>query len=290
MATTTPAPTSVAEATIDLQQAHAALAAAEATLASLLREKTKAQEEADRDKLSTLRPQIIEAEDELAIAKAAIPIIQAALSEALAREANAARAVAYAAAKAKLAIAEDALVGEYPGLAYRICQIVALRAEADLLVEEVNKALPVGEAPLMTLQDQFFGWMGLPDKVLEVKELNLWVENYSGRVIPEEFQSSYSDNGLGTGSNGNGYAATKQRCRKIKYLPATAGRHFAGFSNKLHLPSLSEGVDYYRSSFSDDPTVVLDTMAALETERAASRAPTRRPEYRYEVIPSDTAD
>lgn len=290
MATTTPAPTSVAEATIDLQQAHAALAAAEATLAGLLTEKTKAQEWADREKLATLRPQIVEAEDELAIAKAAIPITQAALSEALARETEAAREAAYAAAAAKLATADEALVREYPSLAHRICEIVTLRAEADKLAEEINEALPAGKAPLQTLSHRWFGWTGLPIEVLEVKELDLWVEKHSGRVIPEELQDSYYANGLATGVNGNGYAATKRRCRKIKYLPATSGRSYDGFSNKLCLPALTEDVDYYRPSFSDDPADVINSMAALEAERSAFRFPTRRPEYRYEVIPSGTAD
>lgn len=225
----------------------------------------------------------------LAAAREAIGRLDAENRAALAAEEQSRLQAEYDATSAELAEAEEALIVEYPTLAHRIREIVRLRAEIDLRVEAVNKALPTGAARLQTLAERYFTAYGLAREELGTVEIDVWVRN--GQVVPETFQKRFRNVGAGVGEYQDGrdtYRAERRRVRRTKFLPQLHGHNtYDGFANCLTLPGLAGEPSYFRPAVDDHPVNVLAQLTALEAEETAHRPPVRRAEFEDEILPKD---
>lgn len=149
-----------------------------------------------------------------------------------------------AAVKART-LAAKVLATEYPKHARALAGVLRTIAEADVLVQAANEALPTGTESLSRTEDEVRRFPGTPGRVLEEKTISLW-------CYPDG-STLHDANQVDVVLNADGVSGTYQpkhpahsppvtlhlrHFRKVKRIPGGYSETVTPLAEKLNLPEL----------------------------------------------------
>ncbi|TIR21793.1 MAG: hypothetical protein E5X33_12065 [Mesorhizobium sp.] len=193
-------------------------------------------------------------------------------------EAEQVKVARYEAAKSQADAAAKELRKAYPEIGKRFASLLKVLAEASLAIEEVNRNLPDGAAPLQDPEVVVRAKLGEPEKTISEEPVDVWCYSAArdNSVLPQEMQDELSakyrgsDQGvISSGSAGGMISVTRRRLIRRSYIPRSTNV-LPSRLTAVALPGLKVGDPaFWDGPAYTDARTVLATLARLADARPA---------------------